>query len=100
MMHVAIGVVITLTVTGLYNLIKMAIKRNVTVKSPERRELEQIIPAVNEMLEMMSPVIDALILILKAQKGMKLNGNIETALIKMEAAKTKHENFLVNSAKV
>ncbi len=98
MVHVAIGAGITLIVGGIYKIITEVIRRNVSIKSPESKSLDRLIPAVNELIEIQAPQMDALIAILEAQQGF-VNGNIEIALIKMREAKSKYDKFLTNAAK-
>lgn len=95
----AIGAFITLAVTGVYGLLATAIRKRVTVRSPEAQAIEQIRPAVNALIETNGPMMQGIIAILEAQKG-QCNGNVDDALDVNRKAKKKFDEFLVGSAKV
>lgn len=93
------GAAIALIITSAYNLASTAIRRRVTVRSPEAQAIEQIRPAVNALIETNGPMMQGIIAILEAQKG-QCNGNVDEALHVNREAKKKFDDFLVNSARV
>lgn len=95
----ALAAIGTLIVASIYNLIATAVRKRVSVRSPEARAIEQITPAVNALMETNGPMMQGIIAILEAQKG-QCNGNVDAALAVNRAAKQKFDLFLVNSAKV
>ena len=94
-----IGVLIGLTVTGAYNLTATAVRKRVTVRSPEARAIGQIVPAVNALIESQGPMLQGTIAIMEALKG-QCNGNIDQALEVNRRAKEKFDAFLVGSARI
>ncbi len=95
----AAGAAVALVVTSAYNLAATAIRRRVTVRSPEAQAIEQIRPAVNALLETNSPMMQGIIAILEAQKG-QCNGNVDEALHVNREAKKRFDTFLVQSARI
>lgn len=95
----ALSILGTLLLTSIYRLISASIRKRVTVKSPEMRAIEQLIPTVNMLLDMQGPQITVLITILEVQKGI-CNGNIEIALEKAYDYKKRFDDFLMAQAKV
>ncbi len=95
----ALAAIGTLIVASIYNLIATAVRKRVSVRSPEARAIEQITPAVNALMETNGPMMQGIIAILEAQKG-QCNGNVDKALEVNRAAKQKFDLFLINSAKV
>lgn len=99
LISVALGVLIGLIVTGLYGLTTTAIRRRVTIRSPEATAIAQMVPAVNALMEMQGPQTQALIAILEAQKGI-CNGNVDAALDTTRDAKSRFDAFLLGQARV
>lgn len=95
----AIGAFITLAVTGIYGIMTTAIRKRVSIRSPESQAIAQIVPAVNALLEANSPIMQGVIAILEAQKG-QCNGNVDDALEVNRRAKKRFDDFLTKSAKV
>lgn len=95
----AAGAAVALIVTGIYNLAATAIRRRVTVRSPEAHAIDQIRPAVNALIETNGPMMQGIIAILEAQKG-QCNGNVDEALDVNRKAKQKFDAFLIESARI
>jgi hypothetical protein len=91
--------VITLIASGIYSVVKTAVRQRVTVRSPESRAIEEIVPAVNALIVANGPMMTGIIAILEAQKG-ECNGNVDAALKINREAKKRFDSFLVNQAKV
>jgi len=96
---VAIGATVALLTTSLYSLASTAIKKRVTIQSPESCAIEQLVPAVNVLIEMQGPQIRAHIATLEALQG-QCNGNVTDALVITRAAHAKFNEFLTESARV
>jgi hypothetical protein len=99
MMYVGAGAVVTLVVGSIYNLLITSIRRRVTVRSPEAKAIAELVPAVNALIESNGPMMQGIIAILEAQKGI-CNGNIDEALRVNHEAKRRFDAFLLSSAKV
>ena len=99
LVNTGVGVLIGLAITGVYGLTATAIRRRVTVRSPEGRALDKIGPAVNALLESQGPMLHGTIAIMEALKG-QCNGNVDDALKINREAKQKFDAFLVESARV
>ena len=99
MMYVGAGAVVTLIVGSLYNLLIVAVRKRVTVRSPEAKAISELVPAVNALIESNGPMMQGIIAILEAQKGI-CNGNVDEALHANREAKKRFDAFLVGSAKV
>lgn len=95
----ALAMLGTMVLTSLYGLAAAALRKRVTVRSPEARAIEQLVPTVNALLEAQPSQMQALIAILEAQKGI-CNGNVDEALSITRAAHAKFNSFLVDSARV
>lgn len=95
----AAGAMITLIMTGLYGIVTTAIRKRVSIRSPESQAIAQIRPAVNALIETNGPMMQGIIAILEAQKG-QCNGNVDEALLVNREAKKRFDEFLVKSAKV
>jgi hypothetical protein len=95
----AIGMIGAFILTAILRTAEKAISKRVTVKSPEAKALDKIVPAINAVLEIQGPQTCAMIAMLEAQKGY-CNGNVDRALEEMEQAKAKYDKFLQDSAKV
>ena len=93
------GAGVALIVSGIYNLVATAVRKRVSVRSPESKAIEQIVPAVNALLESTSPMMQGLIALMEAQKGI-CNGNVDDALEVNRDAKDRFDRFLRNSAMV
>ena len=89
----------TLFITSLYGLATSAIKKRVSIQSPESMAIGQLVPAVNVLIEMQGPQIRAHIATLEALQG-QCNGNVTEALIVTRAAHLKFNDFLTESARV
>lgn len=89
----------TMVLASLYSLATTAIRKRVSIRSPESRAIEQLIPTVNALLEMQGPQTRALIAILEAQQG-QCNGNVTEALTITRAAHAKFNDFLTDQARV
>ena len=99
MIPVAIGAAIALLVTSIYNLTATAIRKRVSIRSPESQAIEQLVPAVNALLDMQGPQMRAHIATLEALQG-QCNGNVTDALTITRAAHAKYNEFLTDSARV
>jgi hypothetical protein len=99
LISIALGVLIGLIVTGIYGLMATAVRKRVTIRSPESQAIEQMVPAVNALMEMQGPQTQALIAILEAQKGI-CNGNVDAALKTTRDAKIRYDDFLLGRARV
>lgn len=95
----ALAMLGTMILTSLYGLAAAALRKRVTIRSPEARVIEQLVPTVNALLEMQGPQTRALIAILEAQKG-QCNGNVDEALMVTRAAHARFNEFLTDSARV
>jgi hypothetical protein len=95
----AVGVAGAFVLNSILKTIETAIKKNVTVQSPESKAIEKMAPAINAVLEIQGPQTCAMIAMLEAQKGY-CNGNVDRALKEMEEAKAKYDAFLHSSAQV
>jgi len=95
----ALTALATMVVASLYGLVSTAIRRRVTIRSPEARSIAQIAPAVNALIESNGPMMQGIIAILEAQKGI-CNGNVDDALDANRRAKKKFEKFLYEQARV
>jgi len=95
----AAGMIGAFILTSLLRMAESAIKKRVTVRSPESVAIEKIVPALNAVLEIQGPQTQAMIAMLEAQKGY-CNGNVDTALESMQIAKMKYDNFLQDSARI
>lgn len=89
----------TLIVTSLYGMATTALRKRVTIRSPEAQAIEQIIPAVNVLIEMQGPQMRAHIATLEALQG-QCNGNVTEALVITRAAHARFNDFLTDSARV
>ena len=99
LVNTGVGVLIGLAITGAYGLTATAIRRRVTVRSPEGRAIDQIVPAVNALIESQGPMLHGTIAIMEALKG-QCNGNVDAALEVNREAKKKFDEFISSSAKV
>ena len=99
LISIALGVLIGLIVTGIYGLMATAVRKRVTIRSPESQAIAQMVPAVNALMEMQGPQTQALIAILEAQKGI-CNGNVDAALETTRDAKSRFDAFLLGQARV
>jgi len=99
MMYVGAGAVVTLVVGSIYNLLITSIRRRVTVQSPEAKAIAELVPAVNALIESNGPMMQGIIAILEAKKGI-CDGTVDRALESMTNAKNKFDFFLVGSAKI
>ena len=95
----ALAILGTMVLTSLYGLATAALRRRVTVRSPEAATLSKVVPAVNALLRAQGPQMQALVAILEAQKGV-CNGNVDEALRVTKAAQDEFDQFLVESARV
>jgi hypothetical protein len=95
----ALGILGTMVLTSLYGLVTTAIRKRVTIRSPEATAIAQMVPAVNALMEMQGPQTQALIAILEAQKGI-CNGNVDAALHETREAKNRFDAFLLGQARV
>lgn len=96
---IAVGVGITLFVTSAYNLAATAIRKRVTIRSPEAQAIMQLQPAVNALIKTNGPMMQGIIAILEAQKG-QCNGNVDDALVINREAKKQFDDFLISAARV
>lgn len=99
MLTTMIAVLVTLIISGLYGLASTALRKRVTIRSPESQAIEQIIPAVNVLIEMQGPQMRAHIATLEALQG-QCNGNVTEALVITRAAHTRFNDFLTDAARV
>jgi hypothetical protein len=91
--------VITALAMWIIGWIRTFLARRVHVESPEAKTLAQVVPAVNAILCVMGPLLDASIANLEVAKGI-CNGNVDRALTNTRAAQIKFDAFLNDSAKV
>lgn len=89
----------TATAIWLGGMIRSFVGRRVHIQSPEAAMLEQLVPAVNILIEVQGPQMVALTAILEAQKGI-CNGNVDAALDTTRSAKKSFDDYLVGTAKV
>lgn len=80
-------------------LIKTAVRRRVTIRSPESVAIAKMVPAVNALVEVQGPQLEALVALLEATKGI-CNGNVDRALETTQDARQRFHSFLEQSAKV
>jgi len=99
MLTVALTSIGTMIIASIYSLAAVSLRKRVTVRSPEARAIEEIVPAVNALMETNGPMMHGIIAILEAQKG-QCNGNVDSALEVNRSAKKKFDEFLITSAKV
>ena len=83
----------------LYSAATRGIKRRVEIRSPEGRTLDQLVPAVNAILEIQGPQLEATIVLLECTQG-TCNGNVTAALSNTRKAHGDFKQFLNRSAKV
>jgi len=95
----ALAMLGTMVLTSLYGLATAAIRKRVTVRSPEAATLTKMVPAVNALLKAQGPQMQALVAILEVQKGI-CNGNVDEALRATKQAQDEFDAFLVESARV
>jgi len=88
-----------LIAASFYGLLSSAVRKRVTIRSPEAKSIEQIVPAVNALIEANGPMMQGIIAILEAQKG-ECNGNVDAALKVNREAKKKFDRYLVSQARV
>jgi hypothetical protein len=84
--------VITALAMWIIGWIRTFLARRVHVESPEAKTLAQVVPAVNAILCVMGPLLDASIATLEVTKGI-CNGNVDKALERTRAAQAKFEAF-------
>jgi hypothetical protein len=85
--------------TAVLRMVETAIRRRVSIRSPESAAIQKIVPALNAVLEIQGPQTQAMIAMLEAQKGY-CNGNVDEALDNMRQAKNRYDRFLHDSVKV
>jgi hypothetical protein len=90
---------LTAILMWLLGWVRTFLARRVHVESPEAKTLAQVVPAVNAILCVMGPLLDASIANLEVAKGI-CNGNVDRALTNTRAAQIKFDAFLNDSAKV
>jgi len=95
----AAGMIGAFILTAILRTTESALRKRISVRSPEAKAIERIVPALNAVLEIQGPQTHAMIAMLEAQKGY-CNGNVDLALEEMRVAKSKYDNFLQDSAKV
>jgi len=88
-----------LIAASIYGLISSAVRKRVTIRSPEARAIEEIAPAVNALMASQPAMMQGIIAILEAQKG-QCNGNIDRALEVNRDAHARFNEFLISSARV
>lgn len=91
--------VITALAMWIIGWIRTFLARRVHVESPEAKTLAQVVPAVNAILCVMGPLLDASIANLEVAKGI-CNGNVDRALEKTRAARDCYDAFRNESTKV
>ena len=95
----ALAMLGTMILTSIYGLATTALRKRVSIRSPESKAIEQLIPAVNVLIEMQGPQMRAHIATLEALQG-QCNGNVTEALEITRAAHANFNSFLVESARV
>lgn len=90
-----LGALIPIIIGGLVVLVR----RSVKIQTPGARKVDQIVPAVNALLDIQLPQTEALIALLEVQKGI-CNGNVDRALDNTRKAQDKFKGFLQNAAKI
>lgn len=97
--NIGAGVLIGLALTSIYGIAATALRKRISIRSPESAAIGQLRPAVNAMIRTMGPMQQGIIAILEAQKG-QCNGNVDAALDVNREAKIHFDQFLVESAQV
>ena len=95
----ALSILATMIAASLYGMATTAIRKRVHIRSPEAQAIEQMVPAVNALMDMQGPQTTALIAILEAQKGI-CNGNVDNALDVTRMAKAEFDRFLLGQARI
>ena len=95
----ALAMLGTMILTSIYGLATTALRKRVSIRSPESKAIEQLIPAVNVLIEMQGPQMRAHIATLEALQG-QCNGNVTEALVITRAAHTRFNDFLTDAARV
>jgi DNA-binding transcriptional LysR family regulator len=95
----ALSILGTMVLTSLYGLATTAIRKRVRIRSPEAQAIEQMVPAVNALLEAQPSQMTALVAILEAQKGI-CNGNVDAALVETREAANRFNHFLMSQARI
>ena len=90
---------VTAVLMWLLGWVRVYLARRVKVESPEAKTLSQVVPAVNAILCVMGPLLDASIANLEVAKGI-CNGNVDRALVNTRKARDNFEGFLNQSARV
>lgn len=102
----AIGALVPLVVGGLYTVIRDFLKARVHVSCPQAAPLAEVVKgheelrtAVNAVLVVQGPQLEALTALLEASKG-QVNGNVDAALHKARKAKEDFSKFQTEQMKV
>jgi len=93
---VAVATALAMWVIG---WIRTFLARRVKVQSPEAATLAQVVPAVNAILCVLGPLLDASIANLEVTKGI-CNGNVDRALERTRAARDCYDAFRNEATKV
>jgi len=96
---VLIGAFGSMIAGTLYAAATRGIKRRVEIRSPDGRTLDQLVPAVNAILEVQGPQLEATIVLLECTQG-TCNGNVKSALDSTRKAHIEFTKFLNESARV
>jgi predicted PurR-regulated permease PerM len=94
----AIGVLIALFITSMYKYFQNLISDYIYVRSPARKAIDKIQPALNTLIEIQPAILQGLKAILEAQKG-QCNGNVTEALEIIKQAKEQFDSFLIEQSK-
>lgn len=102
----AIGALVPLVVGGLYAVVRDFLKARVHVSCPQAAPLAEVIKghdelrtAVNAVLVVQGPQLEALVALLEATKG-QVNGNVDRALDKARGARETFGQFQAEQLKV
>jgi len=93
------GIILTLVIGGIAKLLTTFFKRHVTIQSPEYKKIQEMIPTLNAIVDLIGPIATGVIAILEAESGVR-NGNLKIALDSMRIEKKKYDIFCVDSTKI
>jgi hypothetical protein len=95
----SVGVLIGLIVTSIFRIAESGIRKRITVRSPESKAIQEIVPAVNMILSCLGAMLTAEEASLEALHG-QCNGNIDEALEKVTKAKQKYRNYIDDQVQI
>ena len=102
----AVGALVPLVVGGLYSVVRDYLKARVHVSCPQAAPLAEVVKghdelrtAVNAVLVVQGPQLEALVALLEATKG-QVNGNVDRALEKARGARETFVSYQTEQLKV